>query len=52
MLARALFRCGDKAGLGRQVLEEYTRDLRGHWAQHAREVLAAGSDYRPAESVR
>ena len=38
-LARALYRCGDKDGLGRRVLEEYTRDLRGHFARHARAVL-------------
>jgi glycine/D-amino acid oxidase-like deaminating enzyme len=38
-LARALYRCGDKDGLGRRVLEEYSRDLRGHFARHARAVL-------------
>ena len=39
-LARALYRCGDnKEGLGRRVLQEYTRDLRGHFARHARAVL-------------
>ncbi len=40
-LARALFRCGDKDGLGRKVLEEYARDLQGHFARHARAVLQA-----------
>ncbi len=40
-LARALFRCGDKDGLGRKVLEEYTKDLQGHFARHARAVLQA-----------
>ncbi len=39
-LARALYRCGDKDGLGRTILEEYSRDMRGHWATHARAVLA------------
>ncbi len=38
-LARALFRCGDKNGLGRAILTEYTQDLRGHWARHAAAVL-------------
>jgi hypothetical protein len=42
MLARALFRCGDKDGLGKQVLEEYTKDYRGHLARHAAAVLQAG----------
>jgi flavin-dependent dehydrogenase len=40
-LARALFRCGDRDGLGKKVLEEYTRDLQGHFARHARAVLEA-----------
>jgi len=42
MLARALFRCGDKDGLGRKILEEYTSDYRGHFARHAAAVLKAG----------
>jgi len=36
---RALFRCGDYQGLGRKILTEYTQDLRGHFARHARAVL-------------
>jgi flavin-dependent dehydrogenase len=36
---RALLRCGDHKGLGRQILTEYTRDLRGHFARHALAVL-------------
>jgi len=39
ILARALFRCGDKDGLGQQILTEYTQDLRGHLARHAHAVL-------------
>jgi hypothetical protein len=39
MLGRALYRCGDKDGLGRTILEEYTKDLRGHLARHAHAVL-------------
>jgi len=41
MLARALYRCGDWRGLGRRILEAYTRDLRGHMARHAHSVLNA-----------
>jgi flavin-dependent dehydrogenase len=41
-IARALYRCGDKGGLGRSILEEYTRDLRGHVARHAQAVLDEG----------
>jgi hypothetical protein len=40
-LARALYRCGDFEGLGVSVLRQYTGDLRGHFARHAKAVLAA-----------
>ena len=39
ILARALYRCGDHDGVGRAILDRYTRDLRGHYARHARAVL-------------
>lgn len=39
VLARALLRCGDVQGTGRAILEEYSRDLRGLFARHARQVL-------------
>ena len=43
-LARALYRCGDYEGLGEKTLREYSRDLHGHYARHAKAVLqkAAG----------
>ncbi|MBN1590870.1 MAG: FAD-dependent oxidoreductase, partial [Pirellulales bacterium] len=40
VLARALFRCGDYDGLGREILTRYTHDLRGHLARHAKAVLS------------
>jgi hypothetical protein len=40
-LARGLFQAGDTEGLGRTILEEYARDLRGPYARHARAVLQA-----------
>ncbi|MCY3019926.1 MAG: hypothetical protein NTW87_12970, partial [Planctomycetota bacterium] len=43
-LARALFLCGDKDGLGRKVLEEYAQDLRGHLARHATAVLQEAAE--------
>lgn len=49
MLARALFRCGDHEGLGRAILENYTRDLRGHLARHAQAVLDTGT--KPGAAV-
>jgi flavin-dependent dehydrogenase len=39
IVARALYRCGDQDGLGKKVLEQYSQDLRGHYARHARAVL-------------
>jgi hypothetical protein len=39
ILARALYRCGDKDGLGKKILTEYASDLRGHYARHAAAVL-------------
>jgi hypothetical protein len=38
-LARGLFLAGDPGGLARRTLETYARDLRGHFARHARAVL-------------
>jgi len=38
-LARALYRCGDYKGLGENILKQYARDLRGHYARHAAAVL-------------
>lgn len=40
ILARALYRCGDYEGLGEKILKEYARDLRGHYARHAQEILS------------
>ena len=38
-LARALYLCGDKDGIGRAVLERYAKGLQGHYARYAYEVL-------------
>jgi hypothetical protein len=38
-LARALYKCGDHEGLGKNILEEYKRDIRGLFARHAAAVL-------------
>ena len=39
ILARALYRCGDYQGLGEKILNQYARDLRGHYARHAHAIL-------------
>ena len=49
IVARALYRCGDCEGLGEKTLSGYTKDLRGHFARHARAVLRAGKRSGPAE---
>lgn len=38
-LARALYRLGDQDGRGRAILEEYVRDIRGHYSRHAAAAL-------------
>lgn len=43
LLARALYRLGDREGLGEKILSAYTKDLRGHLARHANAVLAESS---------
>jgi hypothetical protein len=42
VLARALYRCGDKDGLGEKILKQYAADLRGHYARHTQAVLDEG----------
>ncbi|AQQ69790.1 putative FAD-binding dehydrogenase [Limihaloglobus sulfuriphilus] len=44
VLARALFRCGDYNGLGRKILEEYAKDLRGLYSRHAVSILRQNQD--------
>lgn len=39
ILGRALYKCGDLNGLGNQILNDYSRDLRGHYFRHASGVL-------------
>ncbi|MFZ5428657.1 MAG: FAD-dependent oxidoreductase [Bacteroidota bacterium] len=39
ILGRALFRTGDKNGLGKEILDTYSKDLRGHYYRHASGVL-------------
>ena len=40
-LARALYLCGDKDGLGKEVLMKYAGSLQGHYARYASEILFA-----------
>jgi ribulose 1,5-bisphosphate synthetase/thiazole synthase len=48
-LARALWRCGDRGNLAAGILGRYARDVRAHFARHARAVLAVpAGGRRPA----
>ena len=38
-IARALYMCGDKDGLGEEVLQRYMNGLQGHYARYAQEIL-------------
>ena len=44
-LARALYRCGDYYGLGRQILEHYANDLHGHYFRHAAGILGLAPEF-------
>jgi len=50
ILGRALFKCGDYNGVGNQILQEYSNDLRGHFYRHATGVLQMFS--KPIESQK
>lgn len=39
ILGRALYKCGDFNNLGNQILNNYSKDLRGHYYRHANGVL-------------
>uniref|UniRef100_UPI003217407B FAD-dependent oxidoreductase n=1 Tax=uncultured Draconibacterium sp. TaxID=1573823 RepID=UPI003217407B len=46
ILGRALYRCGDMNGVGNEILNEYSKDLRGHYFRHADGVLKMFSNER------
>ena len=43
LLAALLFECGDDQGEARNILEAYTKDVNGHFAEYAHHVLVHGS---------
>jgi hypothetical protein len=43
-LARVLYRLGDHEGIGERILQQYARDIRGHYARHAKAVLMQGPE--------
>lgn len=46
LVAALLFECGDHEGLGREILEAYTKDVNGHFAAYADHVLTLGTALR------
>ena len=46
ILGRALYKCGDYNGIGNQILNDYSKDLRGHYYRHAHGVLQMFSDQK------
>ncbi|MCY1721841.1 FAD-dependent oxidoreductase [Prolixibacteraceae bacterium Z1-6] len=46
ILGRALYKCGDMNGVGNEILNEYSKDLRGHYFRHADGVLKMFSNER------
>jgi len=43
LVAALLFECGDHQNQGREILESYTKDVNGHFAEYAHRVLSTGS---------
>jgi len=43
LVAALLFECGDYQGEGRKILEAYTKDVNGHFAEYAHYVLSHGT---------
>jgi hypothetical protein len=43
IVAALLFRCGDRDGRAEAVLNQYARDVHGHFARFARQVLEGGA---------
>jgi len=49
ILGRALYKCGDFNGTGNQILNEYSKDLRGHYYRHASGVLKLFPEQKKVE---
>ena len=46
LIAALLFECGDYQNEGRKILESYTKDVNGHFAEYANTVLSNGTAIR------
>ena len=50
LVAALLFECGDIQGQGRTILETYTKDVNGHFAEYAHYVLSTVSPNHKAQA--
>lgn len=50
LVAALLFECGDVQGEGRNILETYTKDVNGHFAEYAHHVLTTVTPPHRAQS--
>ena len=50
LVAVLLFECGDQQGLGREILEAYTKDVNGHFAAYAHHILNREVDLKTTAS--
>jgi len=49
LMGALLFECGDSQDEGRHILEAYTQDINGHFAEYAHHVLTQGTAIRSSE---
>jgi hypothetical protein len=50
LVAALLFECGDDQGEARKILEAYTKDVNGHFAEYAHHALTTVSPMKKAQS--
>ena len=50
-IAVLLYRCGDRSGQAEAVLQQYTRDLHGHFARYAAQTLDTAASSRHARKA-
>jgi len=50
LVAALLFECGDDQGVGRKILETYTKDVNGHFAEYAHHILTTVTPAKTTQS--
>ncbi len=49
LVAGMLFSCGDSQDMGRKILEQYSRDVQGHFARYAQNLLESVNQKTPPQ---